>query len=864
MRTIRKLASQYRLAVAAVVGGIVLMSLAGEAKSAPANEGSRAAWWLRHDEVVPVVDLVNTAKPGSKPVFKDRLGGFAVAAEDRALTITGDFPRATIWRFDVTTFDQQYDMRRLYVKHGNVAYPNPDSIWSRRFAALLGDPEKALTHTGPWDVYGGEWMVPTMRVSFDGKHVYTSWFDLPSLEDHAAGRVYASFALDIEKPGKHTIRLAFDDFPRHTRWRPPHWLKEKPEVTYTKNYLRSHHVGSIAIGEDERVRDLEDVRLKPELVGKHPRISPPNARFKPKKEGLLAVEDVQKHIMNVDPDRGELWEYSDDAESMASGNDMNTGNKGSGAARTYDQMVSHLSPEAKKEWDKYFLKRFHGLYTFFVFQRNYHPTGYAQNHSSATVNALAAAGAAWDGPEGRKWLQWAAMVCRNRVKLLGRDGGLEWMNESRHYGLGYFQNPCAVIKKVTGIDIQTGSFYDNEWRYALHRAAEFPTDASRQPVRVPAKRGITGKRNPNPPVPPQSMPENTPANFHFDDVDQVYMRSDWGPDAIRTRLWAGSVFGKAGAPIAKRYNWAHCKVNQGSFFLARGQHVVIAEAGHNRTYRKSAGNNNCILVNDTDQWAGGQVWHPKLEPEQLSRVAFFADGDLLSVARVDLTNAYPPAARAKAISRCLIHLKPDHFLVFDRVETDGDGKAEWRFHAAYVEPAGPVQRFTAYGFKNAKPKRGVERTYENCLEKIPDASCQIDFLTPGVKAAVATSDVYYRYTPFSMPTRHLKVVQQGRPSLTLLTAFAPELKLQAKGKGAYLGRAGDVSWAVLVGPGKAGDLTSDAYLAVAARHETTGAVEVYRFGGKDLQIEKLSLPDAAADVFAVLAKGRLERKQVSP
>jgi len=88
----------------------------------------------------------------------------------------------------------------------------------------------------------------------------------------------------------------------------------------------------------------------------------------------------------------------------------------------------------------------------------------------------------------------------------------------RVYGLGFWETSRKLILQCTGLDLATGPFFENEWRYALHNA---------------------------------------------------------------------------------------------------------------RTYRKSAGNNNCILVNDTDQWGGGQVWHPRLRLDQVGRIAFFADGALL-------------------------------------------------------------------------------------------------------------------------------------------------------------------------------------------------------------------------------------------
>ena len=844
--------------------GLVILScltvhrtaVAGE--PAPGSKPSRAAWWLARDGVEPIADLANTAGPDAEPKFVDRLGQFQATVQDRALLIAGVFPEANVWRFDLTTFDGQFDVRKLYVPYGKCAFPDDRSIRTRRLTELLGDAEKGRTYTGPWEVFNGKWLVPTARVALDGKHVYTSWFDLPSLEDQAAARVYASFALDVTRPGRHTVRVSFDDFAYGTRWRAsPGRDEQKPPVTHGRNDLRPRHVGSIAIGVDERVRMLEDVRLKPSLQGKHPRLRPSSGTSGVQRD-QLSIAGVRHMLDHVDPDRGELWEYSIDAESMASGNDMDAGRKGVGAAINYDRHAARLDMKAKAEWDRLFYKRFHGLYTFFVFQRNYHPTGYAQNHSSATVPGLLAAGLAYDGPEAERWLRWGVMTCRKRIELLGRDGGVEWMNEGRSYGLNYFQGALDLIEHGTGLDVTRGEpFYENEWRYVLHHAACFPTGADLRPE-TSSQHG-SGSGNRNVPVPKSQTPENTPANYHFADVDQVFMRSDWNPTAYRARLWAGTVFGKHAAAIAKRYNWAHCRVNQGSFVLARGDCEIILEPGRTRTYRKSAANNNCVLVNDTDQWGGGQVWHPKLQPEQISRIAFFADGVLLGAARADLANAYPPEAKLEAISRCLVHVKPDLFLVFDRVETDGPGKAEWRYHAAFVEPAQPSNRFTVFGYRAvARSRKDPAENYDQAFTKEPDARLQVAFLTPGVKASVAMSDVYYRWSKFSRPQRHLKVVQQSDRPMTLLTAFGPELPIEARGN-VYRFQSGGVSGVVIVGGGTAGELESDAHLAIAVDSRSTGQAEVMRFGGTRLAYRGVAVDSAGEDVYAVIEGKRISR-----
>ncbi|MBM4042789.1 MAG: hypothetical protein FJ290_30235 [Planctomycetes bacterium] len=124
--------------------------------------------------------------------------------------------------------------------------------------------------------------------------------------------------VNTAEPGKHTVRIAFDDFPRHTRWRPGGRVRDKPEATHVPNPLRPHHIGSIAIGVDERVRSLQPIRLRPELAGKHPRLSGKAETVSVEKP--LGPDDkrVQDLVLFLDPDRAPLWEYSDDAESMAS------------------------------------------------------------------------------------------------------------------------------------------------------------------------------------------------------------------------------------------------------------------------------------------------------------------------------------------------------------------------------------------------------------------------------------------------------------------------------------------------------------------------------------------------------------------
>jgi hypothetical protein len=238
----------------------------------------------------------------------------------------------------------------------------------------------------------------------------------------------------------------------------------------------------------------------------------------------------------------------------------------------------------------------------------------------------------------------------------------------------------------------------------------------------------------------------------------------------------------------------------------------------------------------------------------------FADGKHLSVARVDLKNAYPPSARIGALSRVLVYLKPDHILVFDRLEPLGKGKAQWRYHAAFIEPTKQAGRFTVFGFERRRRRSRTKPTsYQQAFTKLGEVSLEVAFLTPGVTASVGTSDVYFRGNPFRQPTRHLRIVRRGAAAIQLLTAFAPKLRLAGGVGNRFTGRQGNVTWTVVLGGKDAGDLSSDAHLAVAARNQKSGLAEVFRFGGRRLKLDKTDIPGDGPDLFAVIRNGKVIR-----
>ena len=82
--------------------------------------------------------------------------------------------------------------------------------------------------------------------------------------------------------------------------------------------------------------------------------------------------------------------------------------------------------------------------------------------------------------------------------------------------------------------------------------------------------------------------------------------------------------------------------------------------------------------------------------------------------------------------------------------------------------------------------------------------------------------------------------------------------LAPKGKGAFAGESGNVSWAVLIGGGSAGELSSDGYLAVAAHNKETKTTELMRFGGSELSYKGTSVKGTKEDAFGTIEGGKLK------
>ena len=195
------------------------------------------------------------------PEFVDRVGDFRVQVEGRALTITGDFPEANIWRFDLTTFDGAFDMREALRAVGQMRVSGPQFARGRHdMRNCWATPKRASRTPGPGRSSTASGWSPrpawpwTASTSTRRGSICPVW---PIRRRAGSTRVSP---WKSPKPGRHTVRISFDDFVYGTRWRPRRPGDTKPPVTHGRNDLRPHHIASIAIGVDERVRDLEEDR----------------------------------------------------------------------------------------------------------------------------------------------------------------------------------------------------------------------------------------------------------------------------------------------------------------------------------------------------------------------------------------------------------------------------------------------------------------------------------------------------------------------------------------------------------------------------------------------------------------------------
>jgi hypothetical protein len=615
------------------------------------------------------------------------------------------------YRCDLRTRDGGFDVDSLYLRcrfrsfqEGNI----PD------------DPGSQLS--GPWDYINDGFVVPRAEVRLNGKFVDYVWFDVPGIEALACRRAEASFGIRIRGTGRHRIEL----------------------ITTTDPRLRPEAFDAPVLRPDERA-PLRSVRLRPDLKGVHPRLLfyesdlPDLCRWKttthrPLYEGILRSvaemeaeieaapqysknESIERRIALAEAcaflgrlERDATWvrkaveqalcaceaDHWGSAKPghMGCDNDMLAGFCLSSLSCVYDWLYGVADASALAALRKKILHHARLLYDFAVFQRGYWPTGYFQNHATACLSGLGAAGLAFldEEPEAQDWIDWTRRSLDGTLELYSADGTGIPLDVS--WGTTFTLRFAEMLLSATN-----ESVYDSPGFASLYDFHRYFDAGNNQLTSMVLARRLRDTRwqaladkyvnTPQPQAPftyltyragSSAVSDDAPLCRHFADGGYVVMQSSWDPaNCVKAVLHCGPPMGHSVFEKATRYNFAHAVPDMGGFRLSLRGKDLLTSAG--ASYRKQTEQFNTVTVDGQGQWGDGYVWMPKLGPDQVGRIVHYADTGDQTVAQADVTACYPPRLGLQRFLRTVVYRKPDLFLIHDVLESAVSERYQWRLHS---------------------------------------------------------------------------------------------------------------------------------------------------------------------------------------
>ena len=183
--------------------------------------------------------------------------------------------------------------------------------------------------------------------------------------------------------------------------------------------------------------------------------------------------------------------------------------------------------------------------------------------------------------------------------------------------------------------------------------------------------------------PSLELPKRLPVARHFNSIGLVLMSSGFGPDDTY------ALFSQGGGVAGRRHDYdaTHFSIyKKGYLALDTGTRMA---AGHSANYRHQTVAHNAILIRMPGERfppsetgpvtsnAGGQNRDPAN-----ARVLAFETDRLFAYTAADATPVYNKE-KCSRMTRQFLYLPPNHFVVFDRVEsTQADYAKTWLLHTA--------------------------------------------------------------------------------------------------------------------------------------------------------------------------------------
>ncbi|MCX5659306.1 MAG: heparinase II/III family protein [Planctomycetota bacterium] len=428
-----------------------------------------------------------------------------------------------------------------------------------------------------------------------------------------------------------------------------------------------------------------------------------------------------------------------------------------GLAIGYDWLFGILDPQTLATTRDYINRRGREHYQKLADYSTITATWYTCNHLPNYIYDLAAGGLALydDVPHMAPWIKLASEKTRQMIDALGPDGvSQEGVGYGEFYA-EYLVKTVDLINDVLGVDLfaqsdwlrNTGFYHlysslpRRDWaprdsvmcfgdgvRYHWHgpdtfllRLAGYTRDPRLQWFALEVNReGLTAGSYINPiwydPTVPAiapgqvdaAAPTPLPPTRHFPDQGLSVLRSDWnGHESVLGFHCAPFSGHKATRDFNADIGGGHMHPDAGSVLLFAHGDWLLCDTGYSQ---KLTAYRNTILVNGIGQTGERSVWFEGVElrrERRGPRIMRTESGPGGSAPKwesiaADLTQAYEHAAKAKRIERHVVYIRPDCWILIDRVAAEAASTFDLYFHSDHAFVAGE-----APGVHRAGGKKGA-------------------------------------------------------------------------------------------------------------------------------------------------------------
>lgn len=593
--------------------------------------------------------------------------------EDDALRVAVELEPG-LWRCDLSTHAGGFDCRKLNIRCGFRGAQGDN---------VLDDP--AAPETGPWDYINGDFVIPRAEVLLDGTRLPLLWFSLPGIEDCARNCLRASFGFEILQPGIHQLEIRFSQISKGlapTDFQPavvrPDERFPFPEVPALRRQAglvlpcdwASASLWRSRLSEADINAALTafSTSIPADLGGCVSRAHEAafyaallkDARFTEIAMRALAAATAIPH-----------WGPGKPGD-MGCDIDMGAGN----TIYLLSCAVAwlRLCVEESALSDAVRVIRSHAdiLYRFGLFQRNYWPCGYFQNHSTACHLGLLAAGLLLDGESesGQAWAAFGKNGIDGALALLSPDGG--GIPLDIDYGMFFVMQACDLWLGATGENIF------QVWQEKLVALSEFrrwnPAQAvcglidrilcARLGIALPAraKNGVerewsaeacrsSGLLRWSSPDGMGTATAPVGLQVFANTASVTYCQQNTGGERVHFYLRCGPVIGTAAQEKASRYHFAHGRPDCGVLTWSLDDTQMVGPAM--ASYRKMTNESPVAVFDGLGQWGEGAVWMPQLPAVRAGRLMRAGWSNVGHEVICELTAAYPPERNIRSYVRTI-------------------------------------------------------------------------------------------------------------------------------------------------------------------------------------------------------------------